>query len=471
MQAQRVALRRSRLTLDEAFECARLFVANGGAVGEKENAFLCFISRLVTLFATSMCYLDDFVNSNKAGSPISEANIEITEDMKSPRVTRADDCEGTALEAFMECVELIERIARLSSPSSSSPEDRLLAQVSSTLPLYVPCMSLFAVTNKKAVPASALGAMAAGGGDEVPAHTIALLIPYHQFERWVADSFSRERLRGTKFYRARAAALEQCERAGCKLPLLLLDGTARSDPEMLPVSEYFSANEKADGTFGRALNDLHDRLLLTDRVLDGIKNTRLSTELFVSEAQLTDEHKKNKRDVSDFYKLTVKVQTLATAEFGQCDFAAVYRKPPATKCTYGVFFNDFALLSDNVGLTPYLTVKPLDMAKIDMLLAGEEFVPPLAATPSAVSTLDVVDSRLAPLVRSGSVTPSATLLHPRTIVLAARAQDIGDDEILALQKVAALQSVTRVDVDIFRLVDAVSGVGGPCDVVDITLYY
>jgi hypothetical protein len=470
LQAQDVALRRSQLTVQQALEFGRLITEkNSARFGQRENAFLLFVSRLVTLLANAMAYLDDFVNTNVEETIASEANIEIVEDMKSARVTRADDCEGTALEALLECIDMVERM----SVTNSSPEYLLLKQVAAVLSLYVPCLSLFVVTNKKAVPAKALGAK----GEDVPAHTISLLIPYHRFEKWVSAHISKEKLRATKFYRMRATALEQWAAQDKELPLLLLDGTARSDPEMLPLSEYFNAAEKTDGVFERAKQDLLDRIVLTDKILEFTKDTRLSTELFSSEEELTDKHKIDKSDVSDFYKLTVKVQTLATVELGMCDFTTVYLHPPAERSSWGVFFNDFVRLSDDVGLVPYLHAEPIDMAKIDMVLAAEEFVPPLATTSSAVSTLETIDERLTSLARGDesyrcTITPSGgTHLHPRVIVLSARAQDIDENEVVALQAIASLSAVKRVTVDIARILDAVSSVGGALDIVDVTCYF
>ena len=111
----------------------------------------------------------------------------------------------------------------------------------------------------------------------------------------------------------RASAID---RAPERLPLLIVDGTARSDPTMLPLSEYFSADERARGVYGRALAHLHDKCVFVEQARRQCGGTRLTIELFAAEPELDERHRANAADVSDFYKYTVKVQTLATAELG-----------------------------------------------------------------------------------------------------------------------------------------------------------
>jgi len=124
------------------------------------------------------------------------------------------------------------------------------------------------------------------------------------------------------------------------------------------------------------------------------------------------------------------------------------------------------------------------MSQIDMLIAAEEFVPPLATTPlvagasRAGATSVEIEQRLMSLVRGGNDTleksfigDESTILHPRTVVVSARALDVGDRELVALQKVAAISGVSRVDVDFFCIADECSEIGAPMNVVDVTFFY
>jgi len=476
IEALRHSLRRCRLRVEEALEYGESLLANG-AVGQREHAFTRLVVMTITMYANAMPYLDDFVNENVAGAPYTEKRIEITEDFKSARVTNADDCEGTGGEPYLEACELADRL----ETSSDTPLNVLLSTVTRVLRCYVPCLSLHAVTNKKAVPAAHLDV----SDDSIPAHTICVLIPFRQFERWTADDIGSRRLRGTRFYRSRASAIDHTPD---RLPLLIVDGTARSDSTMLPLSEYFNADERARGVYGRALAHLHDKCLFVDEVRRYCAVTRLTTELFATEPELTERHRTDAADVSDFYKYTVKVQTLATAELGMCDFAVVmrpHREDAESRLgTYGAYFNQFLMQSKRVALVPYLKTTPAHMSQIDMLIAAEEFVPPLATTPlvagasRAGATSVEIEQRLMSLVRGGNDTleksfigDESTILHPRTVVVSARALDVGDRELVALQKVAAISGVSRVDVDFFCIADECSEIGAPMNVVDVTFFY
>ena len=467
--AARVALRRCAMTLEDATTYGRALL-DSGAVGQREHAFVRFVATMITLYATTMPYLDDFTNANRAGVPSRESLIELTEDFKCARVCRADDCEGVAQAALLEAAELAERL----EPSDATPVDVLLSVVRSFLRCYVMCLSLHAVTNKKAVPAAHLDV----ADDAVPAHTICMLIPYAQFERWVSRHLPAERLRGTRFYRSRAGELERAPR---NLPIVLVDGTARTDPCVLPLSEYFNAEERASGAYTRAISHLHDKCRLIDRVRRVCTNTRLTNELFATLPELTDAHRRNTADVSDFFKYVVKVQTLATAELGACDFAAVVLPTEAGDNgpgTYGVYFNDFILKSPRIGLVPYLHVTPTEMMHIDMLLASEEFVPGVDCAANAptkngaeqLTELRALRRESKTGRRNDDSNDSSTLLHPRIITVAARTQDIGEPELAALRKLASMDEFTRIDVDAFRIADA-DGVGEATEAVDITFYY
>jgi len=480
-EAVRHSLRRCHLRAEEAIDYGERLLADG-AIGQREHAFTRLLVMTITIYANSMPYLDDFTNENVASAPYSEDRIELTEDFKSARICGGDDCEGTGHEPLLEACELLERLEPRGGEGSAY--DDLLDVMVRVLRCYVVCLSLHAVTNKKAVPAAHLDV----ADDSVPAHTICVLIPYAQFERWTADDIGERRLRATRFYRQRAAAIEH---APARLPLLIVDGTARSDPTMLPLSEHFSADERARGVYGRALRHLHDKCLFVDEARKRCAGTRLTIELFASEPELTEAHRNNSADVSDFYKYTVKMQTLATAELGLCDFAAVMRPTHggrgagAQRGTYGAYFNQVLLQSDKVALVPYLHITPAQMAAIDMLLASEEFVPPLSTTPGgpmcgAAALERSVEQRLMALVRGGGVNDSinsssevdeATIMHPRTMIVSARAIDVEERELQALQAVAAMSGVTRIDVDVFCIADAVSEVGPPNNIVDVTFYY
>ena len=170
-EALRHSLRRCRLRVDEALDYGDALLTHG-AVGQREHAFTRLLVMTITIYANTMPYLDDFVNENRAGAPYSEARVELTEDFKSARVCSADDCEGTGQEPLLEACELLERMETLDR-AAASPLDSLLELLAQVLRCYVPCLSLHAVTNKKAVPAAHLDV----ADDSVPAHTICVLIP------------------------------------------------------------------------------------------------------------------------------------------------------------------------------------------------------------------------------------------------------------------------------------------------------
>lgn len=160
------------------------------------------------------------------------------------------------------------------------------------------------------------------------------------------------------------------------------------------------------------------------------------------------------------------------------------RNGGAGRGTYGAYFNQFLLQSEQMALVPYLETTPMQMAQIDMLIASEEFVPPLATTPLPAASGGVmpgvvpaaVAQRLMALARGGDSAlvgdgDEATILHPRTLIVSARAADVEERELAALTRLAGAPGVTRVDVDVFCIADAVSEVGAPTNVVDVTFFY
>lgn len=479
----RIALRRSALSADDAVAFGRLIINRkelgmlDEPYGARENAYLGLMVRLLTLFATAMPYLDDFVNANCAQRGAwKDELLEATEDMKVARITCADDCEGTGSENVMQAQELAREPSRSATQSTGDAEtdtiDLLLGQMSRILrEAYVVSLLLLAVTNNRALSALELGTGTAGSGnganDSIPAHTIGILIPRAQFGNMVPPALRAAFDTPSSNYEAMRSRY---------LPMLVLDGTSRVDPALLPTAEYYSAADSAAAvahddkrrSLASALQNVRDMASLDAQICTLKDKTRLTVEIFTSETKRLD----RERDKFEhhFYKWFVTLQTVdGLSSVPIADFALVNRR----KSTYAVTIDEMMVRgAEAVSAEPFLRITKKEAAQIDMVFADEEPVPRLKLAPYRASSI-ALPPEIVALARPTTVDASRqpTLLHPRQRVVSVRLVDLGPPELAALRAISALPAVRGVDVDAFRIVDALLPARRPLDMLDVTLHF
>lgn len=231
----------------------------------------------LTLFATTLVYLDDFVRTGQHNNN-NKDDYQASEDYKDARVSLGDDCEGVSQEAFQEACDLLERLdlTDASLPLTTPNDDGILdwLRVAQRLMrLYVPLLVLSVVTNKKmshvvaevATTTAASSSQAANGimplaHDAAMAHTFMMLVPAWKLHHTVLQTDELLAARPSSSAKSRQA-LPRITRAVCdearralqrlqesdstttdwhnELPTLVGEGTAFTEPIVRPLDGYF----------------------------------------------------------------------------------------------------------------------------------------------------------------------------------------------------------------------------------------
>lgn len=462
-QLLEIALARSAMTRDDAERFGEHAVAGTGADHER-YAFASLCSRAMSAFATSQCYLDDFLNRNVAGQRGGwrDTLVEGDEDFKVSRLCGGDDCEGVALEIHMHIRQLCAAGEHLQRKMST-----LLRLVRDFLRLFVPTLTLGCVTNKKLTTEQL-------DPNAVMAHTFSVLLPFWQMYE-MSGAEARHYLLDSRFFKSRRTELLQhkpSEEDGVlTMTAIVNEGTAPIDPAMKPVSVYYSDNAMRN----KALDAATARRRVTQTVVAVVgehQQQNLNIEVFGPPDNTVSEG----NDYSPFYKCPASFATPEFADMRTLDWAYVYGRDSDEQRTFGMDFHDLVLpraQSQNAGILPYLDFTEDEMRTIDAVLLDLQPIPALVLAPGDYRSPE--QSQFTPelnaMRRNTSAPVGGTPLHRRFTFLTIRGEDVDRRTIDALRAVAALPVVRSFDFKWWILNAAVDGTQRHNAVLDVYLSF
>ena len=432
-------------------------------------AFISLAAGVVTLFATSLAYIEDFANKNKADKPWDATLVEGDEDNKIARAEGADDCEGLALESTMIAFDLIDRAEEIIEGSAKDDLSKLLWLVVRVLRLYVPGQTFGAVTNAKL----AMGCASEMSRENTLAHTYCTLIPFDKFDAMLSTE-TRASISTTDAYRQMQQRRPVIERLQL-LPVAICEGTAMIEATMLLIDLYYDETQKDE--LETAARVMQFKSKIVEPIHDRVCKTRLYVEMLAAE-RYDDSYADNRRDLSVFYKWVNGFTTPMFAESRVIDMALYYEYGDGGSRTYGVRFNDFLMSSffkndtqPKIRMMPTTVITKREAAVIDNILALEEAVPNILS-PSKESLASAETKReLQTIVITNREPTKSTVMHKGRILVSTRAHDIGDDEIAALKDVASMQNWASITVD-WRPIARVNVPNlEPMQIVDIIFEY
>lgn len=437
--------------------------------------FCSFGCAIITMFSSSLAYLQDFNNTNRNDRQWKDELVHSCEDNKIARTERVDDCEGLTLEALMHAWEMMRRCTF--DPRRSEAE-AIAARIQQMLQIYVPGFVLGAVTGAKmdyTNPSTMTKANTA-------AHTYGMLVPLSQLLAMLTPD-DADVVRNGAFYQSAKALLEKLDADGALASLnpLICEGTASVDGVIQPI-EVIYASDPAQ--MAVAVNLLTTKAALLIRVHQIIDDTNLETPMLVVERADRD-LAQNKRSMSKFYQWKAAFQTKAFADVGFYNFALRYVGANGQNRVC-VRFNDFMLASHRrvvatpiapaVEMTPTLRITPYESALIDNLLALEEPVPCMRTgdrlpTPQASCDRKVVALIDALAVPRRREPMQGTLIHTPNIIITCRVEDLEHLEVSALQRLAKLADWASITIT-WRRIGVISiDHAAPHDILEMNLAF
>ena len=367
------------------------------------------IADMLCIFATSLYYMSDFVDESrsKRGKSVhfQRGSVREVEFFKILRIVLGDDCEGLAREIYMEIDEI------LALRNVQSDAMRLVQQV---LELYVPCLTLGAVTMR---------ALSLAGGtlkkDDVIAHIYTVLIPRHLFQERLIYTAGPELTPHACEFPITKEDLDVREWE-THLEIMICEGTGMLDPWVKPLVDYYDATHRDIGL--RAEKALvHTQETRFD--LEG-RSSQLSQLAAAKVYQLArDDSAFKGRDESDFYKMVSCLWTDYFLRRGQhvSDFALVYE----SRKTYSVTFHDFINQASDMKIVPVIEWTQEQEECIEDILDEEEPLPRLVAINSGTRQRIKrdVDNILGSLVSGKQTGDQSFRYHIRHDKLVQRRQD------------------------------------------------
>lgn len=443
-----------------------------------------FLVRLLTLFANSSVYLNDFVaedpdktlmpeatriniqrrvrasRARNGGRPSADDEKPVTESYKIVRRLLGGDCEDVAYEIFIEAQQLL--LVSFDAYMNIGV-GRLLVQLQRLLRLYVPLLVLACVTNKKLdlttrdLPA-----------DQAMAHTFPMLVPFVTFAAGLAvDLVPSEAaiLRTSQFWRDGERMRRPWHR---HLRTLVLEGTAPMDPRAILPFSYWTSPSSAQ----HDVRVMEAKTAALRRAAEASRLRGISVPILPHVMADTPGHEYalDKRDISNFYKAPVSAY-MAVRDKGMCDVAFALESPTHPgKYTYGAHFNVcvFPELVPKLRIVPYNRLDADAMHIINDVLLSLEPEPPLhiapgnelAATPTAI--VDAVRracrSNRAVSIMTG-VFRATNTSSTTVFVMSIRDQDVTTDTLDDLARaVAAIVEQRRpcnIDIMSWRLTEPI----------------
>lgn len=407
-------------------------------------AFASLCVRVCTTFPLSLCYLDDFANTDCTGSYTRQHDTASgNEDFKIARLCGADDCEGVALDTRMHVRELC---SFLRTPDARQPLSPLLRRVAEFLAEYEPVLMLACVTNAKMTSRKL-------DQRQALAHTLCALLH-----------------RKHTFYAGELAP-------GCP-PVLFAESTAPIDPAMRPIGAY--GYSEADAA--RALENVRERRSITDLTTSALQSSG-ATYAAVEVAPPAILEAGGEEDYSTFYKHAVGFTSVhdAAAPKRQCDFALLERG-----ASYGVSAN--SMLDgdmERVQIRPILQYSEHEARLCDAVMADLQPIPPLrhpgdqfdhGAACAHGSRRVEFDRKIADALRGAEQSQMAppspdAPLHGRTTFITARERDVDERLVAALVHLRQSEPQLRFRWRWYTLAEPLDGSNVYNCVLDVYLYF
>ena len=429
------------------------------------HALLGTMSTMLTVYANAMVYLDDFTNSGgntyiAAPDPAKSSHVRLfrrnaaregehsdtpavntVEDYKIARLGHGDDCEGVAKETYVQFWQF----RRAEFPAATDAAGALLhaLQAVARSNAYTPMLVLAGVTNKK---------LDVGVRDMAPdaamAHTYTAFVPTARVLDRLADDVPGMAGAAHSIRTSQYATAYVREPWHAGLPVLIAEGTARSNPLVMPATWYAPADARA-----RIRAQAQRRLAAQIALMQALPMDAVSVEIPNQRIDdVNDDITADRADASDFYKGNSAAYVSAFRDTGILDFAFA-RQEEGSTLTHGLRFSQFvapAQWHDAVRIVPYNRLTPEDGGIADATLAQLEPIPVLRRSAAAAARVSVPAALRAveTLFSSDTVAGLATAPlaedpvagyanEPGSIVVTMRAEDVTPGR--AAQVVAAVQ--------------------------------
>lgn len=339
------------------------------------------LAAALSVYATSLVYMKDFVNNNgihrtKRGAAIG------CEDFKVARLFGGDDCEGSALEVMMEFTDLLEIVP------PNTPVGVMIAELQQFLQsnVYIPVLGLLGVSNaQQTIDASKLDATSTA------AHTVCVLIPTTKIVNRLIECKMSAEIIETPFVQKYLDAPPNWDN---ELPVLICEGTARTEPLLRPLNTYYQPNQ-------------WPAALRRKTCIDAARMALYESDTWPACASLdvpnyVNDSTSHTGDYSPFYKVFGTFYTRFARHARVLDFA--WQRKDGTA---GMFFNDLVNGGDAEMVFPY---NQYSLLNAEVVADTIEQLEPVPALTRHRERIVVVPSELQPLFRLGKVTPDP--IHP-----------------------------------------------------------
>jgi len=442
------------------------------------HAYMETFSSMLSVYANTMVYLDDFTNDDgntyllrpdagkssaagrmhllhrrdiagssqgsegrgMRGRGVPASPVQVTEDYKIARLGHGDDCEGVAKEIYVQYWQL--RRADLAGNTDDSAEHQLLREFQGIARenTFTPMMVLAAVTNKK-LDANVARDMT---DEDAMAHTYTALVP----TALVLDRMTDASPRDSRFS-GLSKAVKGSEYAHtydrfrspwhAGLGVLVCEGTAKSSSLLLPTASYY----EGQGDAKLALRDAALKLRAECAIARDLPRNGVQLEIPNTRMEDDNEDIANDRaDASDFYKGNSAAYVSAFRDTGILDFAFAWADERTGALTHGIHFNRFICPSQwhpSVRIVPYNRLSEKEGAFADAALAQLEPIPALRRNPppelppvpEALASIRALFSQnAAPIAKKTASLQSDSAAMPppaRSVVVSVRKEDASED--------------------------------------------
>lgn len=374
------------------------------------TAALKVMTSMFAVLPNNYVYEDDFVNANgetlmpkpsstetdgtvqlvrPQGALAKAIPVQVTEEFQVPDVDGGGDCEDLAQAIHSQYYEFAE--ANLESVPRTATQQLLLefqAIVQSNV--YTPVLVLAAVTNKKQEVS-----VKEWDSSQPMWHTYAAFVPTSLFLNALSDGTTegphaglRQRVLSSAYAKHYLSGAHEVHK---ELPVLIGEGTARSDPLPLPIASYYSPDQRA------AAKERYSRVQAVQAKLMAATQG-LPVNYTIPNYNLDDPDgaiARNDKDLSPFYKANSALYCSAFRDAGVLDFAFVQDQAAtpvlSSDASHGLYFNQFAQPNwpASTRLVPYNPLSDEAAAITDDALAQLEPVPTAKRTAAAVATTSV----------------------------------------------------------------------------------
>jgi len=432
------------------------------------------LGNMLTVRANNMVYMDDLVNSGgKTLVPVQKSSgiaftgasrqaqqaVVISEDYESP--IDGGDCEDVASAIYQDYWGFHSQ-----TPRSGDALDTALGHLHAITRahLFTPALILAAVTNKK--QDLSVRDMAA---DAALAHTYTALIPTAKFLNALTDASDTDSSQRVKNSHYATVYAQNAQPFHASMNTLVLEGTAKSDANPLPVLSQFPERVHKE-----VLDNWKASMKLQSAILRHDSFPHAASAAIPNYNERDDgSFAADAADLSPFYKGNSALYCSAFRDAGVLDFA--FAQASAKSLTHGVHFTKFAQAEwdPSLRLAPYNEITARTGAIIQDTLDQVPLIPKLTQSHTSAQT----HPTLAALAVDFDAAPAPnSAVFPRSFTLSVRQADMSDE--LATNLVAAIRSqasaIASVHVEAHYLADPpVSGEEltiGPAIITEVTVH-